>query len=64
MDMDNGYRVILSGIGGDEVLGGVSTPLPELAAYLVTGKWSVDTKSNRMVPGRSKPFDPYALRHN
>jgi asparagine synthase (glutamine-hydrolysing) len=29
-----GYRVILSGIGGDELLGGVPTPLPELADYL------------------------------
>ena len=32
-----GYRVILSGIGGDEVLGGVPTPSPELADYLVSG---------------------------
>jgi len=31
------YRVILSGIGGDEVLGGLPTPLPELANYLVSG---------------------------
>jgi asparagine synthase (glutamine-hydrolysing) len=30
------YRVILSGIGGDEVLGGVPTPLPELADYLIS----------------------------
>jgi asparagine synthase (glutamine-hydrolysing) len=28
------YRIILSGSGGDEVLGGVPTPLPELAEYL------------------------------
>jgi asparagine synthase (glutamine-hydrolysing) len=27
----NGNRVLLSGIGGDEVLGGVPTPVPELA---------------------------------
>jgi len=27
----NGYRVVLSGLGGDELLGGVPTPLPELA---------------------------------
>ena len=33
-----GYRSILSGIGGDEVLGGIPDPLPELANYLVTGK--------------------------
>ena len=32
-----GYRVILSGIGGDEVLGGVPTPTPELADYLASG---------------------------
>jgi asparagine synthase (glutamine-hydrolysing) len=34
-----GYRSILSGIGGDEVLGGVSNPFPELADYLVSGNW-------------------------
>jgi asparagine synthase (glutamine-hydrolysing) len=32
-----GYRSILSGIGGDEVLGGVPSPQPELATYLVAG---------------------------
>jgi asparagine synthase (glutamine-hydrolysing) len=32
------YRVVLSGIGGDEVLGGVPTPLPELADHLVSGR--------------------------
>jgi asparagine synthase (glutamine-hydrolysing) len=32
-----GYRAILSGIGGDEVLGGVPTPTPELADYLTSG---------------------------
>jgi asparagine synthase (glutamine-hydrolysing) len=32
-----GYRSILNGIGGDEVLGGVPSPHPELAAYLVAG---------------------------
>jgi asparagine synthase (glutamine-hydrolysing) len=31
-----GYTTILSGIGGDEVLGGVPTPLPELADYLMS----------------------------
>jgi asparagine synthase (glutamine-hydrolysing) len=34
---DGGYRVILSGIGGDEVLGGVPTPMPELGDLLVSG---------------------------
>lgn len=32
---DNGYRVVLSGLGGDEMLGGVPTPVPELADLLV-----------------------------
>jgi len=32
------YRVILSGIGGDEVTGGVPTPSPELADLLVSGR--------------------------
>jgi asparagine synthase (glutamine-hydrolysing) len=31
------YRAILSGIGGDELLGGPPNPLPELADLLVTG---------------------------
>jgi asparagine synthase (glutamine-hydrolysing) len=31
----NDYRVVLSGIGGDEVTGGVPTPLSELADHLV-----------------------------
>ena len=30
------YRVILSGVGGDELLGGVPTPLPELGDLLVS----------------------------
>jgi asparagine synthase (glutamine-hydrolysing) len=32
------YRVILSGIGGDELLGGVPTPMPELANHLRAGQ--------------------------
>jgi asparagine synthase (glutamine-hydrolysing) len=32
-----GHRVLLSGIGGDEVTGGVPTPLPELEDLLVKG---------------------------
>jgi asparagine synthase (glutamine-hydrolysing) len=36
-----GYRVILSGIGGDEVLGGVPTPSPELADHLMSGNFSL-----------------------
>jgi asparagine synthase (glutamine-hydrolysing) len=34
-----GYRVVLSGIGGDEVLGGVPTPFPELANLLARGRF-------------------------
>jgi asparagine synthase (glutamine-hydrolysing) len=32
------YRSILSGVGGDELLGGVPTPIPELADYLRAGR--------------------------
>jgi asparagine synthase (glutamine-hydrolysing) len=32
------YRVLLSGIGGDELLGGVPTPMPELANYIRDGR--------------------------
>lgn len=35
--MQNGNRVVLSGIGGDEVTGGVPTPLPELADLIAAG---------------------------
>jgi len=31
---ENGYRVVLSGVGGDEMVGGVPTPVPELADLL------------------------------
>jgi asparagine synthase (glutamine-hydrolysing) len=31
------FRCVLSGLGGDEVLGGVPTPFPELADLMVTG---------------------------
>lgn len=34
-----GYRSILSGIGGDEVLGGVPTPFPELGDLLTPGSF-------------------------
>jgi asparagine synthase (glutamine-hydrolysing) len=32
-----GHRVLLSGLGGDEVTGGVPTPIPELSDLLMTG---------------------------
>jgi asparagine synthase (glutamine-hydrolysing) len=35
---EQGYRVVLSGTGGDEVAGGVPTPLPELEDYLARGR--------------------------
>jgi len=35
--LSQGNRVILSGIGGDEVMGGVPTPTPELQDLLVEG---------------------------
>jgi asparagine synthase (glutamine-hydrolysing) len=36
----NGNRVVLSGLGGDEVLGGVPTPIPELSDLIIQLKWS------------------------
>ena len=35
--LSQGNRVVLSGIGGDEVMGGVPTPTPELQELLVQG---------------------------
>lgn len=35
----HGSRVVLSGIGGDEVLGGVPTPIPELADLLARARF-------------------------
>jgi asparagine synthase (glutamine-hydrolysing) len=35
-----GYRSILSGIGGDELLGGVPDPNPELGGYLTSGAFA------------------------
>src|SRR5207249_3629314 len=35
--LSQGNRVVLSGIGGDEVMGGVPTPTPELQDLLVEG---------------------------
>lgn len=34
-----GHRVVLSGTGGDEFLGGVPTPVPELENLLARGHW-------------------------
>jgi len=35
----HGNRVLLSGIGGDETMGGVPTPIPELADLLTSGRF-------------------------
>jgi asparagine synthase (glutamine-hydrolysing) len=35
----NGHRVLLCGIGGDEILGGKPTPVPELEDLLAEGKF-------------------------
>jgi asparagine synthase (glutamine-hydrolysing) len=35
---EKGYRSVISGIGGDEVLGGIPDGMPELADYLVCGR--------------------------
>jgi asparagine synthase (glutamine-hydrolysing) len=37
--MSQGNRVVLSGIGGDEVTGGVPTPIPELQDLLARGRF-------------------------
>jgi asparagine synthase (glutamine-hydrolysing) len=37
---DRGYKTIISGIGGDELLGGLPLPFPELADCLVSGRIS------------------------
>jgi asparagine synthase (glutamine-hydrolysing) len=44
---EQGYRSILSGIGGDEVLGGVPDGRPELADHLVRGR--IDALMRRAV---------------
>lgn len=35
----NHYRIVLSGLGGDELLGGVPNPMPELADYLWSARF-------------------------
>jgi asparagine synthase (glutamine-hydrolysing) len=41
---ERGGRVLLSGIGGDEVLGGIPNPVPELAELLGGGNFRLFTK--------------------
>jgi len=50
------YRVILSGIGGDEILGGVPTPIPELADLLARGHgYDFLRQSMRWAVAKKKP---------
>jgi len=41
--VSQGNRIVLSGIGGDEVTGGVPTPTPELQDLLAKTKWGMFT---------------------
>lgn len=41
-----GYRAVLSGIGGDEMLGGVPDRYPELGNYLIQGAWKFLVKQS------------------
>jgi asparagine synthase (glutamine-hydrolysing) len=51
-----GHRVILSGLGGDEILGGVPTPIPELADLLARGRVAVFVRqSMRWAIAKKKP---------
>ena len=68
-----GYRVVLSGIGGDEFLGGVPDPIPELSDLLTRARlsaWSI-SESWALVQRRPwlkllqqslQPFLPHLLR--
>jgi asparagine synthase (glutamine-hydrolysing) len=69
------YRILLSGIGGDEFLGGVPTPVPELQDHLLQFRWitfarrllawSIHRRSPWLaLAGEAlRDFLPYALRH-
>jgi asparagine synthase (glutamine-hydrolysing) len=76
--VSQGNRVILSGIGGDEVTGGVPTPIPELDDLLATGQFRTLAHQlkvwalNKRVPwlhlffmsaGRFLPTSPFGIRH-
>jgi asparagine synthase (glutamine-hydrolysing) len=72
-----GARVLLSGIGGDEVLGGVPNPIPELADLMVSGRFAtMARKLNEWALSARKPCihllrdsllffcAPWAQKHN
>jgi len=68
-----GSRIILSGIGGDEALGGVITPIPELADLLTEGHflrlakqgfaWALAQKKplHHVLRDTLRPFLPFGL---
>jgi asparagine synthase (glutamine-hydrolysing) len=53
----NGHRVLLSGIGGDELAGGVPSPCPELADHFSTGQFRLfATQLKRWALAKRKPW--------
>ena len=53
----NGYRVLLSGIGGDEILGGVPTPLPELRDLIAAARFrALAHQLNAWALNKRKPW--------
>src|SRR5207302_23975 len=53
-----GNRVVLSGIGGDEVMGGVPTPISELQNHLVRARLGTLAILQRQLARAAAPFDP------
>ena len=55
--VSHGHRVLLSGIGGDEVTGAVPTPTAELAELLVSGRFSrLASQAQRWALSKRKPW--------
>jgi asparagine synthase (glutamine-hydrolysing) len=71
--LSRGNRVVLSGIGGDELLGGVPTPIPELADLVATARvptlarqmkiWSLQSRRSwlRLLVETLREFLPRAV---
>lgn len=54
---EGNYRVLLSGLGGDEILGGVPTPIPELADLLARSRGGRFTRQSfRWALAKKKPL--------
>jgi asparagine synthase (glutamine-hydrolysing) len=54
---EGNYRVLLSGLGGDEILGGLPTPIPELADLLVRFRGSRFVRQSfRWALAKKKPL--------